>query len=60
MIKGSLVHRQHEQLCFRLLNSEIGNDHRIPRIRMRRLKSFRLLNSEIGNDQNEQNFRIYT
>ena len=38
-------------LCFRLLNSEIGNDPYPPIKVIDRITSFRLLNSEIGNDQ---------
>ena len=37
--------------CFRLLNSEIGNDHTVTRTKRLRSKCFRLLNSEIGNDR---------
>ena len=37
-------------LCFRLLNSEIGNDPRKSRKRHGVFVCFRLLNSEIGND----------
>ena len=36
---------------FRLLNSEIGNDHLILGTRLSSYMRFRLLNSEIGNDQ---------
>ena len=42
-------------LCFRLLNSEIGNDPRTRVDRYARMeKGFRLLNSEIGNDLKSQ------
>ena len=36
--------------CFRLLNSEIGNDRKDIQIEQMKPKGFRLLNSEIGND----------
>ena len=37
-------------LCFRLLNSEIGNDPNLVNEFDSYYESFRLLNSEIGND----------
>ena len=37
-------------LCFRLLNSEIGNDHWATETVSEKCDGFRLLNSEIGND----------
>ena len=36
--------------CFRLLNSEIGNDHKEVVAEKLNCPDFRLLNSEIGND----------
>ena len=35
---------------FRLLNSEIGNDHDDVELLWQNMSGFRLLNSEIGND----------
>ena len=51
MISGhNLKHMSTIIFCFRLLNSEIGNDP-VSRVdKYGRLESFRLLNSEIGND----------
>ena len=40
-----------EFASFRLLNSEIGNDHLIVLFILKSPFRFRLLNSEIGNDQ---------
>ena len=38
--------------CFRLLNSEIGNDQKRKEVLiMKMVLGFRLLNSEIGNDR---------
>ena len=42
---------KHLTVCFRLLNSEIGNDHLAIRIKLQEVAGFRLLNSEIGNYQ---------
>ena len=36
--------------CFRLLNSEIGNDQKSMEMIKKAFRGFRLLNSEIGND----------
>ena len=38
--------------CFRLLNSEIGNDQKSMEMIKKAFRGFRLLNSEIGNDPN--------
>ena len=44
-------HEKDSFICFRLLNSEIGNDLQVIYQHMNNIASFRLLNSEIGNDQ---------
>ena len=52
MISKTMAKFQKVTAGFRLLNSEIGNDHRINwRGNLKKL-GFRLLNSEIGNDHN--------
>ena len=40
-----------KNFSFRLLNSEIGNDHHEMVFNRKDSQRFRLLNSEIGNDQ---------
>ena len=60
MIKIIPFTEEQAKRCFRLLNSEIGNDHKNRLILYRTYPiGFRLLNSEIGNDQpiiiNERN-----
>ena len=47
-------------LCFRLLNSEIGNDLYLDRDWCRTYSRFRLLNSEIGNDPTLIGFGCYS
>ena len=50
MIRKKIVRKNGCFECFRLLNSEIGNDQQTISDYGRKCKSFRLLNSEIGND----------
>ena len=51
MIQEIKINEDHEIICFRLLNSEIGNDHSWKNYSDTfSVQRFRLLNSEIGND----------
>ena len=50
MITISLHDKSFSEFCFRLLNSEIGNDPEENKMKLVEELSFRLLNSEIGND----------
>ena len=51
MIKDNDLSKETLHDCFRLLNSEIGNDLGMNAYTSSNGESFRLLNSEIGNDQ---------
>ena len=53
MIKFEKANDNKYNVCFRLLNSEIGNDQKEKEFKSNRL-SFRLLNSEIGNDHKKE------
>ena len=56
MIRKKIVRKNGCFECFRLLNSEIGNDQQTISDYGRKCKSFRLLNSEIGNDLSTKSF----
>ena len=50
MIRSNKREALHSRQSFRLLNSEIGNDHNTETAKKLGDFCFRLLNSEIGND----------
>ena len=54
IVNGKSYPRIDKIESFRLLNSEIGNDHSWWSYQFRKIGSFRLLNSEIGNDQSKE------
>ena len=55
MIRSNKREALHSRQSFRLLNSEIGNDHNTETAKKLGDFCFRLLNSEIGNDLNMEN-----
>ena len=62
ILSNTFVTRKNLILCFRLLNSEIGNDQNLGEyFESMAYECFRLLNSEIGNDQQGiiRNFFFY-